>query len=214
LTEEGPREAVEATLGLLAEELEGTGFSFAPGLVLRRKAGDLTQTIRAQTDKHNKTGVLARFSLTAWLESAALGAWMKQRYPDRPPSRFVTARQLKSPGTPHHAGWDVVDQAIRRSVAAEAAQIVRVDILPWFEMVSDPAAALSTVLEEPWSPAIIPYAVATGHSATARQRVAELCEKNPAFRNTLERLHRDGKPAAYRDGLEPIAWNAIEAGVA
>jgi hypothetical protein len=216
---ESPRDAVESTLALLAKELEGTGFALKPGLMLVRKQSDLTHRLRTQTNRYNRAGLMARFEFSAWLESDRLGKWMKEHAPGRPAAvtkfdRLVIARQLKLPGRPHHAEWDVVDPASRPAAAAEVAAIVRDDILPWFAKVDDPAGALDELGGASSHPSIIRYAVATRHADLARARIAEFAREVPKFRETLDRLRRDGKPSAFRGSYESLAWVAIDAGVA
>jgi len=219
LTAETPREAVEATLALLASELSDTGFALKPGLMLRRKVGDLTHSLRAQPNKSNREGQSARFRLSAWLESAELSAWKKAQAPDRPAAvakfdSFVLARDLNFLGSPHHGDWDVVDPGERPAAAASIVEIVRSDTLPWFDKVSDPVSALDELMNGSLHSSIIEFAVATGNAEAARRRIAAIAAEKPKIAEVLERLRRDGKPAAFRDGLEPIVWTAIDAGVA
>jgi hypothetical protein len=215
---EGPREAIDSTLAMLAEELIDTGLALKPGLKLRRKMDEQTHVIRTQASKWNRSGLQARFEISAWFESDLLGAWKKQRWPGRSPAitqfdRLVNTLQLKFPDTVHHAEWDVVDPAVRPQTAKDAAAIIRDQALPWFERMADPAAALGSLVTDSIQPSLVYYAVATGHSDAARSRIAELSVTSPSFAETLDAVRRDGKPAAYRNAYEPIAWAVVSCGL-
>jgi hypothetical protein len=214
-----PREAVEAALRLLAAELADEGFALGTGLILRSRQGDTTRIIRTQTSKWNRSGVQARFELSAWFESDELAAFRKLRSPNRPASvmkfdRLVTTRKLRFPGSPRHAEWDVLDTAVRPAVAMEALAIIRADILPWFEKMRNPVEALAELLDGSIHSSLIAYAVATGYADAARTRIAALAIDKPQFGEVLDRLRREGKPAAFRSPLEQIAWTAIDCDVA
>lgn len=216
---ESPRDAVEATLAMIAQELQGTGLELKPGLKLQRKPDGQRHVIRTQTSKWNRSAVQAWFELSAWFECDRLGAWMKAQSPGRPAAitRFdslVNALQLMFPGTPHRAKWDVVDPAARAQAATEAAAIIRDQALPWFEKMGDPETALGDLLAKSTHPSLVYYAVATGHSEYARRRIAELAESNKVLAEVLDAVRRDGKPAAYRNAYEPIAWAAVSCGIA
>ncbi len=214
-----PREAIEATLGLIAEELGSEGFALKPGLVLRRKLGNQGHAFHCQSSKWNRGGELAVFQLGAWFESDRLSSWRKARRPGRPAEvtkfdRVAATLQLKVPDSPHHAEWDAVDAARRPEVAREAAAIIRAQALPWFELMGDPVAALRASEVIPNLASVIQYAVATGHSDAARERVASLEQSNVHFAEILETVRANGKPAAYRNAYEPIAWAAVDCGIA
>jgi hypothetical protein len=216
---ESPREAVEATLAAVAEQLADTKLTLKPGMVLRRKSGDRTDIIGTQTSKWNRAEVQARFEISACFESDRLGDWKKQRWPGRPPSvakfdRLVDVLKLKFPGTPRQAGWDVVDPAARSTVASEAAAIIRSQALPWFDQMEDPTAALRRLVTESIHASLIYYAIASGEADAARRRVAEIANARESFATLLETVRRDGKPKAYRNVYEPIAWAAVECGLA
>lgn len=216
---ESPREAIEATLALVSAELSDTGLGLKPGLILKRKRGDQTHIIGTQARARNQAGVMARFEITAWLESDRLGAWKKSKWPDRSASitrfdRLVDTLRLVFPGTSRHAEWDVVDPSVRPAVAKEAAEIIRAQALPWFEQAGDPVAALGNLVTNSIQPSLIDYAVATDNLDAARARIAAIASSNAKFAETLEAVRQNGKPNAYRDAFEPIAWAAVSSGVA
>jgi hypothetical protein len=217
---ESPGEAVEETLKLIANELGDEGLALKPGLILKRKQGDQTHSIRAQCRTRNRAGAMARFELSAWFESDVLSSWCKERWPGRPASvtkfdRVVGVLDLKLPDSPRHAEWDVVELDVRHEVAAEAASIIRSQALPWFEKMSDPVTALAELGATPKPRAsLIHYAVAAGRSDAARERIAALANSSPHFAGVLEAVRQDGKPAAYRNAFEPLAWAAVDCGIA
>jgi hypothetical protein len=128
--------------------------------------------------------------------------------------RVAATLQLKVPDSPHHAEWDAADAARRPEVAREAAAIIRAQALPWFELMADPVAALSAAETTPNLASVIHYAIATGHSDAARERVASLAQSNVHFAEILETVRTNGKPPAYRNVYEPIAWAAVDCGIA
>lgn len=217
---ESPRQAIEATLGLIARELADEGFELKPGLMLRRKRGDRGHLFHSQSSKWNRSGELAIFQLSASFESDTLSAWVKKRWPDRPTEiakydRVVSAMQIKRPDSLRHVEWDAVDPGGRAQIAIDAASLIREQALPWFEMMSDPVAALNELVRSPMPRAsVIHYAIASGHSDAARERIAALADGNPHFAGVLEAVRQNGKPSAYRNAYEPIAWAAIDCGVA
>lgn len=216
---ESPREAIEATLGLIAQELAGEGFAAKPGLALGRKLGDQGHRFHCQSSKWNRAGELAAFQLSAWFESDRLSSWKKMRCPGRPATvtrfdRVVATLQLKLPDSPRHAEWDAIDPARRPQVAREAAAIIRAQALPWFQLMGDPVATLSEADVIPNLASVIEYAVAAGHSDAARERVASLAASNANFARILEAVRLNGKPPAYRNAYEPIAWAAVECRIA
>jgi len=216
---ESPRDAIEATLKLIEAELADEGFMLKSGLILARKQSDHTHAIRTQAATRNRAGLMARFEISAWFESNRLAAWKKAHLPARPAAvtkfdRVVDIRQLKFPGTPHHAEWDVVDPGVRSQVAKEAANIVRAQALPWFELTSDPVLALGNLVTKSIQTSLVYHALATGHSDAARARIAEIAAGNAAFADVLEAVRRNGKPSSYRNAFEPIAWAAVSSGIA
>jgi len=217
---ESPREAIEATLGLVARELTEEGFQLKPGPLLRRKREGQGHVIHCQSSKWNRSGEFAGFRLTAWFESDILSSWTKKRWPGRPTEiekydRVVSSMQIKRAGNPHHVEWDAVDPASRSEIAADVASLIREQALPWFEMMSDPVTALSELVRSPIpSPPVVHYAIATGHSEDARRSIAALREANVHFAKVLDDVRRNGKPPAYRNAFEPIAWAAVECGIA
>jgi len=216
---ESPRDAIEATLKLIENELADEGFALKPGMILSRNLGDQRHVIRSQAATRNRARAMACFEISAWFESKRLAAWKKEKLPDRPASitkfdGLVDTRQLKFPGTPHHAKWDVVDPGRRSGVATEAASIIRAQALPWFEMTSDPVLALRNLVTQSSHASLVDYAVAMGQHDAVRARIAELAASNAAFGNVLESVRRNGKPTAYRNAFEPIAWAAVSCGVA
>ena len=216
---ESPRDAIEATLKLIEAELADEGFALKAGMILARKNGDQTHLIRAQAATRNKAGTMARFEISAFFESKRLAAWKKVQWPGRPAAvtkfdSLVDVLQLKFPGTPHRAEWDVVDPGVRFDVAKEAAAIIRAQALPWFELTSDPVLALAKLLAPSTHASLVYYAVAAGQPDAARARIAEIAAGNAAFAEVLENVRRNGKPSAYRNAFEPIAWAAVSAGIA
>lgn len=47
----------------------------------------------------------------------------------------------------------------------------------------------------------------------AGRALAELAATNEHFTKVLESVRRGGKPAAYSNAFEPIAWAAVESGL-
>ncbi|MGN6589714.1 MAG: hypothetical protein ACTHKE_05420 [Sphingomicrobium sp.] len=216
---ETPREAVEATLALIAHGLADEGFALKPALAIKRKDGDFTDVISAQTSVWNRSGTQAWFGLTARLESGRFSKYRKQRWPDRPASvtrydRFAASRQVKRPDTNLTCRWDALDPAKRPAIAATAVEIIRVDILPWLAAVRDPLAVLRGLEEGFLSGRGLAYACAWDLADEARAYLAEHAAANPALAETVARLKADPTDRKPGNAWDSVVLQAFELGLA
>ncbi|WP_114226996.1 MULTISPECIES: hypothetical protein [Sphingomonas] len=216
---EAPRDAVEAMLGLIARELASDGFALKPGFAIKRVDGAFTDVIHCQTSKWNRRDVQAWFEISAVLETDAISRFRKARWPDRPPNvtrydRFTVARQIKFPGTPHTVRWDALDVASRPAIAAEAAAIVRADILPWFARMRDPLNVLRSMDEGFTSANGLIYACALGLEDEARAYLAERAAANPAIAESLARMRADPANRKAGNAWDNVMLKALELNLA
>ncbi|MEQ7873220.1 hypothetical protein ABDK56_04340 [Sphingomonas sp. ASV193] len=216
---ETPRDAVEATLAMIAAALAGEGFALKPGLKIKRVDGDYTDVIRTQTSVWNRTDTQAWFTLTAVIESGRFGRFLKARWPDRPANvsrhdRFVTSRQLKKPGTNLTCRWDAILPGDRAAIAEEATGNIRTQILPWFAAMRDPLAVVRQIPGPFAGTRLLHYALANGLEREMRAHLVEVSQKVPAFGEAMARMKAGTMDRRPGNSFDEIALRAIELGLA
>ncbi|WP_066559236.1 hypothetical protein [Croceicoccus bisphenolivorans] len=221
---ETPREAVEDTLAQLAAALPDLGFEAKSGLKLVRRHGDLTQEIHAQPDRANRAGEVVRMRFSAMLQSALAKRWAKAQtdpelHAEGPWAGVIDTRQMHFEEGLNGRDFDVVNPDDRPFVADTVAAKVREDIMPWFDTMGDPVAALATlgtgVANEKW---VLRHALAHGYDAEARDALAQRCLRWPEFGQLFAQyaiqIRANGYPQGYSDATEELAAFAVAAQIA
>ncbi|AKM11152.1 hypothetical protein [Croceicoccus naphthovorans] len=221
---ETPREAIDDTLRHIADRLADCGFAVRSGHKLARKRGDMTEELHAQADRGNRAGEVVRFRLSAMTHSAAAKRWtMVQTEPalhsEGPFAGVVGSTQLHFAEGLNGRDFDVVNPDDRPFVAETFAARVLQTVLPWFDTLDDPEAALATMGDVPTNETwLLRFALAHGLDAEARDALARRCGRYPDFAREfaqyVAQIAANGPPQGYRDATEELAAFAVAANLA
>ncbi len=181
---------------------------------LRRKEGDFVCDVAIGTSPHNVRGALVALDLAANVRSRDLEAWRAREGGIRT-NDFVAGGMLHLVrGESMPIQWNVADDALRADVIAEVAQVIEVDIEPWFASFADRLALFERLRREDVPALFLADAIELALCYAQRDVARIVLQRFLAARSDLvpeiERAiaTEQAKPAVGHGYARQIAWLA------